>query len=581
MVNCHSCGSKLVFDIDSQMMKCSYCERKYSVKEASSWSKDAEERVTMTTPDGNPVPKDAKEWGEMIDVTAYICSQCGAEIIADPDEAVTWCSFCGSPATLHGRLTRIRKPDSVIPFKINKTDCTTMYRNLAKKQIYAPRALVRRGEADGFRGIYMPFWAYSVKRNGRFHFQGQQEELILNDRYIVDYDIYGNITSDCPNLTHDASLYFDDAVSEHGVPFRMDQSGAFNECYLHGFYASAADFDAEEYRNKMIRVENNVIVENAKNTFHEYGLNEDSVIRSLSHVHSEHPSQEYDPLSELKDPLYDRQLTQDKPATAEEPAKPSSFNVSSKLSMLPVWFYSYRFGERVSYATINGQTGKMYADFPVSPLRFLLFSLLTALPIFAAFWLTITATPTFVLFVMMIAAMVFSSLYQTEVSEIFQRQNNIRVPKPKRKSIGKIIYKIIMTTLTVLFAVLYICIETMSFPFVFVFDIIAIIPFEFFFGGLSIVALIIFIRRFVRMRNLYDSMSGIFLLPTNGCYILVSLVAIACFFLRPAEDLIFYGVACIALLAVALTMLSLIRCYNILSTIQPKQFRRNGGEIDA
>lgn len=39
-------------------------------------------------------------------------------------------------------------------------------------------------------------------------------------------------------------------------------------------------------------------------------------------------------------------------------------------AMLPVWFLSYRNKDRVAYATVNGQTGKVAADIPVDSRKF-------------------------------------------------------------------------------------------------------------------------------------------------------------------------------------------------------------------
>ena len=54
---------------------------------------------------------------------------------------------------------------------------------------------------------------------------------------------------------------------------------------------------------------------------------------------------------------------------------------------------SYREGDRITYASVNGQTGKVVADFPISRLRFLLASLLTAALVFLAMNLFLTLKP--------------------------------------------------------------------------------------------------------------------------------------------------------------------------------------------
>ena len=59
---------------------------------------------------------------------------------------------------------------------------------------------------------------------------------------------------------------------------------------------------------------------------------------------------------------------------------------------LPVWFLTYRKDDRVAYAVMNGSTGKITADLPIDEKKYILGSLLLAVPFFAllAFFLTLT-----------------------------------------------------------------------------------------------------------------------------------------------------------------------------------------------
>ena len=61
--------------------------------------------------------------------------------------------------------------------------------------------------------------------------------------------------------------------------------------------------------------------------------------------------------------------------------------------MFPVWFLSYRNKDRVAYATVNGQTGKVVADLPISVGKFLLGSLIVAIPVYILLCLLTVLTP--------------------------------------------------------------------------------------------------------------------------------------------------------------------------------------------
>ena len=63
--------------------------------------------------------------------------------------------------------------------------------------------------------------------------------------------------------------------------------------------------------------------------------------------------------------------------------------------MFPVWFMSCRTDDdkRISYAAINGQTGKVAADVPIDFRKYIIGSLLLAVPVFLLLTFFFTLTP--------------------------------------------------------------------------------------------------------------------------------------------------------------------------------------------
>lgn len=525
MVGCPGCGSRLVFDIETQKMKCVYCGQYYMVSQVSPKSKNADEAIM--------------ENNELMQVTVFTCSQCGAEIIADTDEAVTWCSYCGSPATLESRLSSIRRPDTVIPFKIGKEECVSRYRAIARKQIYAPTALLKQGKAESFRGIYMPFWSYDFTRGGAFRFPGTKVEVIGNEQITTKYMATGRLDSRYEGLAHDASLSFEDDISEKIVPFMRKDAVEFDECYLNGFYANAADQNEQEYRRKMLSVEGDLIISEAKKEFSNIGLQEKEAKAQLS----------------------------DESAYLVE--------TESSLAMYPVWFLSYRRGDRVSYGTVNGQTGKVYADFPASPFKYLLFSLITAVPIFLLLNLLLTAMPSFVLFVALTCGFVVSTLFKKEVEELFLKTCHIRYDNKSKINLKTIlggistVFSLIIIALAYLVPMLMTALDNFDVEIETVYLVVAA------------VFMIIFLVRFFGMKGRYMSLTGIRMNMTNALFLAVDAAAILMFLLKPASDMLYYAVAFAAAAAVAFSVTSLIHGYNLLSSQKPKQFARSGGDDNA
>ena len=91
-------------------------------------------------------------------------------------------------------------------------------------------------------------------------------------------------------------------------------------------------------------------------------------------------------------------------------------------AMLPVWFLSYRNKDRVAYATVNGQTGKVAADIPVDRRKFLLGSFLLAIPVFLLLNLFFTIRPASTLILSAALALFASIIYFVELSEIHSQE---------------------------------------------------------------------------------------------------------------------------------------------------------------
>ena len=334
MVPCVKCGGKMHFDIESQKMKCLYCGTYAYVSDMDQKSKNAEETMVPADVVGfenndsyeKEIERklDEGESYEEIEVTVFTCSQCGAEIVSDDTDAAGFCSFCGSPVTLIGHMSRIRKPDFVIPFTITKEQCEEKYRKELKKKPYVSKEFLKNGGAEKIRGIYIPYWMYEVTYTGPYAF-------IAQEKGYFKYMISGDLDARIKGFQHDASIQMKDDISEYISPYRMSDVREFSSCYLNGFYADAADIMPGKYRKQAEQIA------------------EEEMIRATKSHH---------PLFDISDEQVKFFLDKGMLGTKK---------VKAYMGMLPVWFYSYKLKDgRVSYMVMNGQTGKMFSDAPMN-----------------------------------------------------------------------------------------------------------------------------------------------------------------------------------------------------------------------
>ena len=362
MFACPNCGGNLKFDIRTQQLGCEHCQTQMDPYAFEDKEKDAIEQ---------------KDY----DVTIFTCPQCGGEIMSTDTSAAEFCSFCGASTILYSRLSTEKRPNYIIPFQKTKEDCKKAYSNMMKKAIFAPDALKDAKRIDGFRGIYMPYWAFYLTQNGPFTLNGTKSKRRGDYIYTDHYALKGEIDAYYKGLSYDASSSFDDNISEKIAPFDVKGMKAFTPAFLSGFYADTADVDAKTYE----AAAKEIAVQNSTN----------AIYREFTGVDTE-------------------------PLLSSSVMDPEVKEVDS--AMFPVWFMSYRNGDRVAYATVNGQTGKVVTDLPVDTKKYGIGSLILAIPIFILLNLFLTITPSTLLLVAAILAVISLVIYCVEMGAIKKKE---------------------------------------------------------------------------------------------------------------------------------------------------------------
>ena len=169
-MKCPNCNGTLYFDIPSQKLKCRNCESVFKPEEYEG---------------DNSAEEDVIEGGKM-----YICQNCGAELISANDEAVSYCSYCGSEQILEGELTGVKKPKYIMPFRISKEECKKIYEKEVKGKNYVPKEFKDPQFIERFRPFYIPYWMYNIRfREDPFKISGHRHYTKGNYDYDEDYDV--------------------------------------------------------------------------------------------------------------------------------------------------------------------------------------------------------------------------------------------------------------------------------------------------------------------------------------------------------------------------------------------------------
>ncbi len=532
MYQCSNCNGNLVFDIASQNLQCAYCSTQYDPYEMDQ-TIHANEMDTM-------------------DVTMYTCSQCGGELYTTDTAMTSFCSFCGTEALLYSRASKEQKPEYIIPFKKTKEDCKKLYKNMMRMAIFAPKELKDEKCIDSFRGIYMPYWMYDVNHEKPMDVAGKTSYRSGDYIYTSHYRLTADLDVHYNGISYDGSSSFSDNISEKIAPFQVAHLKPFTPAYMSGFYADTADVDESVYCEDVTRFANDKTGEFIRKhpDCKKYEISQESIDMDLGNAIER-----------------------------------------THRAMFPVWFMSYQKDGRVAYATVNGQTGKVVADLPVDLGKYLIGTFVLALPIFILLNMFLTVTPGVLLSVVSGIAAFVSVLYAIEIGKIVKRDNyeddkgkqskikqDMNVEQKKVK--GATMPKSVKTVLIVVGATILISFVG---PLLMISEVLVAEIFGVSSSSVTVcgVTLIISIAALVFSNISAKKLNATIKGRSSVFCMIATLIALLIAILNPVHDAYYYVGSMVILIAVFVTLLDLIKKYNVLATRRLPQFDYTGGDNNA
>ena len=327
---CPNCGAGLAFDAEKQKFACEFCLSEFT-EEALTNSGASEEAARHQKLD--------EEYCESMN--AYICSNCGAEVVADETTAADFCAYCHNPVVLSGKLSGQMRPDKIIPFKYDKQAAEEKFLQFAKKKWFLPRDFFAPKQAEKITGIYFPFWVTDADTDS---------SMKANATKVRSWRMGNTIYTETSRfvVSRGGDIHFEDIVSsaldeadkemlEGILPYPSESMIDFSMPYLSGFVAKKRNIEraslTEEVRARMKRYAETLL----KETISGYA----TVNVSDTRVNVLKSHWEY--------------------------------------TLMPIWMLTYRKNGKAYTYAMNGHTGKIYGKLPVSfPKLAALFASVTA-----------------------------------------------------------------------------------------------------------------------------------------------------------------------------------------------------------
>lgn len=257
-----------------------------------------------------------------------ICPNCGGEVKVQEHTSATQCPSCDCYLIFNERVEGAFAPKTIIPFQLSKETCKRSIKDKFKKYLFAPTDFLAEARLNEIQGVYVPYWFYDYDTHWDFQAEGTKIRSWTsgNTQYTETsyYDIVRDMDIRFQKIPVDASVQMPDDVMDLMEPFNYGQLEDFSPEYISGFYA-------EKYN-----MPSNAVEERARKKM------TDDADRLLMDSYSGYSS--------VKVQRRNLQLRDSR----------------SDYGLLPVWKYIYTYQGKEYPFYMNGQTGKIVGNPPIS-----------------------------------------------------------------------------------------------------------------------------------------------------------------------------------------------------------------------
>ena len=263
---CPACMGPLHFVGESGRLECDYCGSNFNVAEIEALYKEKEQKAAKAAEDTENAPetKDGSEWdvsglnedwgADAEGMRTYSCPSCGAELLCEATTAATSCPYCGNPTVVPGQFSGILKPDYVLPFKLSKEDAIKALKKHYLKKPLLPSTFSKANHLEEIKGVYVPFWMYDGEASGSAQFHATQVHTYTSGDYEITetshYDVRRAGSLGFEKIPVDASSKMPDDYMDSIEPYDYSDLKPFSTAYLPGFLADKYDVSVEDSRER-------------------------------------------------------------------------------------------------------------------------------------------------------------------------------------------------------------------------------------------------------------------------------------------------------------------------------------------
>lgn len=344
---CPSCGGSFQFNPATSNLKCPYCEFESDIPDPE----DESDRIVQEMDFREAASRNGFDWGAQ--KKSVICGSCAAEAIYDSLQIASVCPYCDSNQLMEAVVEDALPPNGVIPFEITVKQAAENFGIWLKRRWFTPRAAKEKAKPDSFQGVYLPHWTFDSKTASRYNAQYGKDRVIksqdgksktVTDWYPVQ-GFYQEIIDDHLVL---ATTRHDERLLGKIRPFDTAKSKAYHQQYLAGYGAERYSIGIEDGWKQ------------AQKEIHDY------LVSQVEHeIKQRHAA---DRVKGVK-------------------LSVSHSAITYKYLILPIWLSSFTYKGKLYRFAVNGQSGKVGGDAPISAIRVAIAAIAAISVVSGLFWL--------------------------------------------------------------------------------------------------------------------------------------------------------------------------------------------------
>ncbi|UOB19208.1 DNA helicase PriA [Abyssalbus ytuae] len=326
--SCPNCGAELKYKPGSDQLKCEYCGYEEFIEKAKSSFEELELKNYLDV-------VGSKAYTETISMLH--CKNCGANQHVEENYKSLHCVYCGEPLIIEDVLNEDWiLPGALIPFKLDNKKARQIFLDWVRNIWFVPNKLKRAAlNPEGLHGVYVPYWtfdcnlfaAYEGMRGDYYYItrtvQTSNGPKQIKERKTRWTPAFGQVSGFIDDILINASKRKSIVIPSRISHWNYKELVPFNQKYLSGFVT-------EKYTLSLKDAHHLSFQEAKENA---YGWIRNDIggdIQRINHT--------------------DIRLSDE----------------TFKHILLPIYISTYFYSGKEYHFYVNGQTGSIYGNYPLS-----------------------------------------------------------------------------------------------------------------------------------------------------------------------------------------------------------------------